>query len=129
MEVMSTSVSPTPDDRMDREPRLATHQAESSDREEPRVELTSFTRENGNENGGDQTPTWVNQTDKPEEVDREVQRGMRTQPFQKILRAIERREEGARGDGPWDRVEREGEVSFKNQRGVQWETPTVRHRD
>jgi len=51
------------------------------------------------------------------------------QPFQKIIRAIERREEGARGDGPWGRMEKEGEISFKNQRGVHRETPIVRHRD
>ena len=124
MEVTSTPTSPTPEDPMDRESGQAPQQAEEGDREEPRVELKSFTQgEDETERG--QAPRWVNQPDQPAED----QRGMRAQPFKGIIRAIERREEGARGDGPWSRKEKEGEISFKDQRGVHRETPTVRHRD
>ena len=55
MEVESASMSPAPNDQMDREPRLAAQQAEGVDREELRMELTSFTKEDGLGSEGDRT--------------------------------------------------------------------------
>ena len=57
MEIGSASVSPTPNDQMDREPRLAAQQAEGGDREEPRRGLTSFTQEDGLGSEEDRAPT------------------------------------------------------------------------
>ena len=129
MELESAPVSPAPSEPMDREPREAAQQAEGGDQEESRRELRSFTNEDGLEREGDRTLTWAHQPDRPEGMDPESKKGMGAEPFKRILRAIEKRAEGARGDGPWSREEREEEIFFKAQKGVQWETPTVRSRD